>query len=114
MASRVVPLSAEVSALRQVTLEDDAPIGGIITQLLIHWPPGCAGNVEVAIGIRRDTWLMPPKVGTYLALDDFTAVLDCYEPIERGERLWMVIRNGDDTNAHVLTSAFNVVERPHE
>ena len=109
MASRVVPLSAEVASLRQVTLQDEVPIDGTITQLLVHWPAGCVGNVEIALGIRRDTWLMPPKVGTYLALDDFTATLDCHEPVKKGERLWMIVRNGDDTNVHTSTCAFNVV-----
>ncbi|GAH68874.1 unnamed protein product, partial [marine sediment metagenome] len=71
-----------------------SPLTGRIVQLIPHWPDGCNALVDVAVG-HKDTWIYPHLVDTFVALNDATPVLTVNEPIEKGEEIWMIIRNAD-------------------
>ncbi len=84
-----------------------SPLTGRIVQLIPHWPDGCDALVDIAVG-HRDTWIYPHQVDTYIALNDATPVLTIDEPIEKGEELWMIIRNTDGGNDHAVSCAFTI------
>jgi len=79
-----------------------SPLTGRIVQLIPHWPDGCNALVDVAVG-HGDTWIYPHLVDTYVALNDATPVLTVDEPIEKGEEIWMIVRNTDGGNVHAIT-----------
>ena len=79
-----------------------SPLTGRIVQLIPHWPDGCNALVDVAVG-HKDTWIYPHLVDTFVALNDATPVLTVNEPIEKGEEIWMIIRNADGREQHAIT-----------
>ena len=103
--TREVPLRATVPAGQGTRIELPSPLTGKITQIIRHWPAGCIGLVDVAVG-HKDTWVLPSETDTYVALDNATPVIVVHEPIEKGEMLWMVVRNTDSVNPHTITCTF--------
>ncbi len=79
-----------------------SPLTGRIVQLIPHWPDGCNALVDVAVG-HKDTWIYPHLVDTFVALNDATPVLTVNEPIEKGEEIWMIVRNADGREQHAIT-----------
>ncbi len=79
-----------------------SPLTGRIVQLIPHWPDGCNALVDVAVG-HGDTWIYPHLVDTFVALNDATPVLTVDEPVEKGEEIWMIVRNTDGGNVHAIT-----------
>ncbi|MBA7597930.1 hypothetical protein ES703_04938 [subsurface metagenome] len=85
-----------------------SPLTGRIVQLIPHWPDGCNALVDVAIG-HKDTWIYPHLVDTFVALNDATPVLTVDEPIEKGEEIWMIVRNADGREQHAITVTATVI-----
>jgi len=85
-----------------------SPLTGRIVQLIPHWPDGCNALVDIAIG-HKDTWVYPNEVDTYVALNDATPVLTVDEPIEKGEEIWMIARNGDGGFQHAISCAVTII-----
>jgi len=85
-----------------------SPLTGRIVQLIPHWPDGCDALVDMAIG-HKDTWIYPNLPDTYVALNDATPVLTIDEPIEKGEELWLIGRNGDGVNPHSISCAVTMI-----
>ncbi len=85
-----------------------SPLTGRIVQLIPHWPDGCNALVDVAVG-HKDTWIYPHLVDTFVALNDATPVLTVNEPIEKGEEIWMIIRNADGREQHAITVTATVI-----
>jgi len=79
-----------------------SPLTGRIVQLIPHWPDGCNALVDVAVG-HGDTWIYPHLVDTFVALNDATPVLTVDEPVEKGEEIWMIVKNADGGNDHAIT-----------
>lgn len=100
--TRQVPLRVTAEPLQGVKISDASPLTGRITSVAFHFPDGCNALVEVAFG-HKDTWVMPSKVDTFMALNDATPVFIANEPITKGEELWMVVRNGDEDNDHSIS-----------
>lgn len=107
VVTREVPLKATVPELQGTKVELPSPLTGRITQIIRHWASGCLGLVDVAVG-HKDTWMLPSKTDTFVALDNATPVLAVSEPIEKGEMVWMVIRNTDSINPHTITCTFTI------
>jgi hypothetical protein len=108
VVTRQVPMRATVLASQGVRVSEVSPLTGKITQIVPHWPPGCNALVEIAFG-HKDTWVMPSLVDTFLALDNATPVFVSNEPIEKGEELWMIVRNGDGANPHTVSVAVTII-----
>ncbi len=89
-------------------ISQTSPINGRIVQLIPHFPNGCNALVDIAIG-HRDTWILPNKVDTFIALNDATPVLTVDEPIEKNEEIWLIGRNGDGVNPHAISCAVTII-----
>jgi len=85
-----------------------SPLTGKIVQLIPHWPDGCNALVDMAVG-HRDTWVLPHLIDTYIALNDATPVLTVDEPIEKGEEIFMIARNGDAGFQHAVSCAVTII-----
>ncbi len=100
--TREVVLRETLQPLTGIRSVKRSPLTGRITQIVRHWPLGCAALVDLAVG-HGDTWVLPEQTDMYVALDDATPVVTVHEPIERNEEIWAVIRNGDAVNAHAIS-----------
>lgn len=85
-----------------------SPLTGRIVQLIPHFPNGCNALVDMAVG-HKDTWVLPHLIDTYIALNDATPVLTIDEPIEKGEEIWMIGRNGDAAWPHAISCAVTII-----
>ncbi len=85
-----------------------SPLTGRIVQLIPHWPDGCDGLVDIAVG-HKDTWIYPNEVDTFIALNDATPVLTIDELIEKGEEIWMIGRNCDALNPHSISCTITII-----
>jgi hypothetical protein len=82
-------------------------LAGKVTQVLFHFPPGCAGLVEMRL--LKDEQPFYPVVG-YLALDNSTPVHNLGDGIEyyAKEPLTVEILNHDGINPHTPTVTVTV------
>jgi len=108
MVTKQVSLRATVPQMQGARVREVSPLTGTIVQIVPHWPPGCTALVDIAFG-HKDTWVMPALVDTFLALDDATPVFTANELIEKGEELWMIVRNGDGINPHTVSVAVTII-----
>ncbi len=111
VVTREVNLRASVQPLTGTRVTKPSPLTGKIVQLIPHWPDGCDALVDVAIG-HKDTWVLPNEVDTYIALNDATPVLTVDESIEKGEEIWMILRNTDGVNAHAVSCTVTIIGVP--
>ena len=103
-----VNLRVTLQPLQGQRISQPSPLTGRIVQLIPHFPNGCNALVDMVIG-HRDTWILPHQVDTFIALNDATPVLTIDEPIEKGEEIWMIGRNGDAVNPHTISCAITVI-----
>jgi hypothetical protein len=106
--TRLITLKADaVPAGRGTRIVDVSPVTGIIDQILIHFPPGVNGLVDVAIG-HGSVWVAPAitkvQSESYIALNAATPVFDTQEPVNKDEQLWLIVRNRDAVNPHTITA----------
>ncbi len=92
-------------------ISQSSPLTGRIVQLIPHFPDGCNALVDMAVG-HRDTWVLPNRTDTYIALNDATPVLSVDEPIEKNEEIWIIGRNGDGANPHTISCAVTIIGVP--
>ena len=111
VVTREVNLRASVQPLTGTKVTKPSPLAGKIVQLIPHWPDGCDALVDVAIG-HKDTWILPHEVDTYIALNDATPVLTVDESVEKGEGIWMIVRNTDGVNQHSISTTVTIVGAP--
>lgn len=78
---------------------------GKITQVIFHFPPGCAGLVDMAL--KKDERPFYPIDG-FLALNDATPV--CYVDADyyAKEPLTLEVQNRDSTNPHTPTCTITI------
>lgn len=102
-----LPFRKEVAALQGVKLVTEVNFSGYIRSVLIHWPGGCNALVEVRVGLRGEQ-IVPTESGEFVALDDATIMFPPSpmmfdKQIVGGERIWVEIKNGDNSNAHTIS-----------
>lgn len=107
---RSIPLYADVAPLDIVRVSERSPIAGRIRLVNITWPDGCNFLVLVAFGRGGDIWLIPAITGTFERNNDTTVPYPLDEPIDKGEELWLIIKNGDGSNSHQISLTATVVE----
>lgn len=103
IVTKEVVLRVTVEPLTGTRISRPSPIAGRIVQIVRHWPDGCDALVDVAVG-HKDTWVLPNATDNFVSLNDATPVVNVNEPIDKGEELWMVVRNGDGGNPHAITT----------
>ena len=108
VVTREVNLRVSVQPLTGTRVTKPSPLTGRIVQLIPSWPDGCDSLVDVAVG-HKDTWIYPHLVDNFVALNDATPVLNVDEPITKGERIWMIVRNADGREKHAITVTATVI-----
>ncbi|KKN14271.1 hypothetical protein LCGC14_0997820 [marine sediment metagenome] len=108
VVTREVVLRVTVQPLTGTRVSKPSPLTGRIVQLVLHFPDGCDALVDLAVG-HKDTWVLPNEVDTFIALNDATPVLTVDEPIEKGEEIWMILRNTDGGNAHAISVTATII-----
>lgn len=108
-STRTVDFRHEVASETGVEAKKPCPITGYVSAVVIHWPAGCAGLVQVAVAHLQEgaggraTGIVPTDSGVYLALDDTTPIFNVYFPVKRGDYFMVVIRNTDMVNSHTIS-----------
>lgn len=108
VTTRDVNLRVSLEPNTGTKVHKSSPLTGRIVQLIPHWPDGTNALVDVAVG-HKDTWIYPHLVDTFVALNDATPVLTVDEPIEKGEQIWMIVRNADGREKHAITVTATVI-----
>ena len=111
VVTRDVNLRVTVQPLTGTRVTKPSPLTGKIVQLIPHFPDGADALVDVAVG-HKDTWVYPHLVDTFVALNDATPVLTVDEPIEKGEEIWMIVKNADGVNEHAITVTATIIGVP--
>ena len=111
MVTREVNLRASVQPLTGTRVKKPSPLTGKMVQLITHFPDGADALVDMAVG-HKDTWILPNEVDTFIALNDATPVLTVDEPIEKGEEIFMILRNTDGVNAHAISCTVTIIGVP--
>ena len=111
MVTREVNLRASVQPLTGTRVKKPSPLTGKMVQLITHFPDGADALVDMAVG-HKDTWILPNEVDTFLALNDATPVFTVDESVEKGEEIWMILRNTDGVNAHAISCTVTIIGEP--
>lgn len=97
--SKQIDLSLNVSASTGYTRMEnykEAPFDGTITQIVLHFPPGCNGLVQVRVGVDQT------ELTDWIALDDTTQNLRASFHVKQGDRIWAEIFNYDSEYSHKI------------
>jgi len=106
--TRTVTIEQSLAPLEGLELEARSPLKGKIASITVHWPDGCDGLVDVAVG-HGGTWLYPSEPDTFVALNDATPTIPMEEPVVWDERLWVIMSNTDGGNPHRISVIFIII-----
>jgi len=99
--TRQINFREEVAPLTGLEIDKVCPLTGKIKSVTMSFPPGTSNLVEVAFG-HSGQKVCPST--EYIALDNANPTFDgIEEPVEREERLWVEILNGDNTYPHTIS-----------
>ena len=90
-----------------VTVTKRFGFAGKITQVMFHFPPGCAAPVVgplVDVRLEKGKRFFYPRTG-YIALDDATPVYQPNVDYSKYEALDFTVRNRDAINPHTVSCA---------
>ncbi len=93
LLSREISFQITVTPGQVLRFEELSTLTGKIIQVIRHWPAGCISLVDIAMGKENDIWILPQS--GYVALDDATPVSNLNEPIDIGDKIWVVVRDRD-------------------
>lgn len=74
-----------------------------VSQIIIQFPPGCAGNVGIRVE-HGGSQVYPLKSGTFFVFDDFTLVIPISGQGNSGQ--WHVAGYNTDFYDHVINAYF--------
>ena len=103
---RLDPLTGEF-------LVERSPLTGFIREIVMSWPAGCEDIVtgENLVGMsfgHSDIHVTPTKGLLYL--NDITVPFrNLHEPVVKGEKIWLRVENGDDTNPHEVSTICTII-----
>ena len=106
--TKQVPIAYTVQPLETIKLAEPSPLKGRIKAVTMHFPQNCNALVDVAFG-HSEVWVIPSEINTYIALNAATPTFPADEPVEKGEYLWVEIRNGDGLNPHSISVIATVI-----
>jgi len=107
--TRQINFRREVDPTTGITIQEDAPIDGIITGVTAHFPPGA--NSLVGVKVSKENTQIVPQTGE-VRLDDATPVWDCWEAVEKGKTISTIINNYDSANSHKISVIVTIIGRP--
>ncbi|KKN87077.1 hypothetical protein LCGC14_0263470 [marine sediment metagenome] len=104
MHAEQIPFAYTLPSGQGVRIAEYAPFDGFIKQVIIHWPEGCNGLVDVAIEHAGKQFLPNPDYGQrYLSLDAVTPTFVLHEPLRARHPITVEIGNADSANQHTVT-----------
>lgn len=77
---------------------------GTLLSVLLHWPDGCDGLVEITLFHITEQIL--PRKGTVIALNDTTQEFPLRRPVDVGDELLLRVENSDGINPHHISATF--------
>ena len=98
--SKDIPFTHTIPALREQKLAETSPITGELQVVRMH-PQGCLNLVHVAFGYSG-LWVVPSEINQYITLDAAPHEFEVSIPVEKGQYLWVIMRNGDAVNPHTI------------
>jgi hypothetical protein len=94
---------------QQLRITQPMPFPGYITKTLRHWPGGCNGLVDIAVGAGKKHIF--PESG-FVALDDATPLFENLKiEVDQGQLLWVIMANGDGLNPHTPSVTITIEEK---
>lgn len=106
--TKQVRIAYTVQPLETIKLAELSPLKGRIKAVTMHFPQNCNALVDVAFG-HSEVWLIPSEIDTYIALNNATPTFPTDEPVEKGEHLWVAMRNGDGAEPHSISVIATVI-----
>lgn len=88
-----------IPAATEIVLNFQIPFNCIITSVVLHFPPGCSGLVQINLQLANGTIIFPYD-GNFIALDSATQMFEFEYYLNSGASLECKISNTDDANAH--------------
>lgn len=98
--TRALTLSREVPPETKARYVEEIPIDGTITNISIQFPEGCNFLVGVQVSVEN-TAIFPSK--GYIAKDGFDGIFNVDNSVQKGQKLYISIKNQDDTYSHEIT-----------
>jgi len=89
------------------TLEQLSPLKGFVKEVMISWPAGCIGLVDVAVFHTKTQFC--PNTG-FLALDNFSPIFAFNEFVRLNEPIRVVLQNRDGLATHRITVTVTIEE----
>jgi len=108
--SEVILFSRTVPAATGVRIFERPQFSARVTEVVIHWPLGCNGLVDVAV--NRGSERVLPRYN-YISLNNVTLAYKFGEgqDVDSGVDLWVDIANADAVWAHTITVTITLEER---
>lgn len=106
LLTKPITFDYTVESGKGVRLEEPSPLTGYISEVTMHFPDGCNGLVYMALHYKDKT-VFPIK--GYVRLNNATPTWQVYQPVKKGEPIWVEILNKDSLNPH--TPSITVVLR---
>lgn len=107
--SKVLRFRETIEALKGDIFHEKCPFNATCTSIVVHFPSGCAGLVDMAIG-HGDSQVCPRE--GRVTLDNATVTFDITEDIDYEEIIWYNISNRDESHSHTPVVLLTLVERP--
>lgn len=83
---------------QRIQMWKDRAYNAKISKIIRHWPPGCNGLVDVAVGVGTRHVL--PESG-FVALNAATPTQENMNiPVPIATKIWVEVANRDGVNAH--------------
>ena len=80
------------------------PCTGNLCQIMVNFPPGCCGLVQVKIWYLNNIPLFPPGEG-FLAMDTAIPAFDIGQFVLKGDEISMQVNNRDTVWPHTIAAA---------
>lgn len=113
MPSQILTFKQTAAALSEASEEHRVNNDGKVSQIVMHFPPGCSGLVDVRLRYFQGTMptnLFPSQDEQYIALDAATPnYSDINFTVKHGDTVKMEVKNYDGLNSHTISSQVVIV-----
>ncbi|MCD6493919.1 MAG: hypothetical protein J7K36_09045 [Archaeoglobaceae archaeon] len=103
--NNIINFRKTVSPLTADSDTKTAYLDGAITEIILHFPPGC--NALVGVKVFLNTRQILPQEGV-IALDNATQSFKLFVPCKKGDIIRVDWENHDDTYSHTVSVIVNV------
>ncbi len=100
-------LSGGILASTRTTLQHVIPFDCVSTEIVLHFPSGCNGLVQVYVTDDKGFLYFPTK-GSYVALDNVTQSFQFVTFFPTGTKLRVVITNTDSAFSHDVQAIISI------